>query len=233
MEVVNEEVLAELVRKYPFLYDTRSVHYKDNMKKAEAWEAIGNEMGIPSTAAKNKWRSLRDKYNRIKRQTIGKTGQAATKINRMDFLAFVESCSNPRPTSSNISSQENDDSNATIQFGDHTTDITTDITTDTTAETCTEPTTDIIVDTTAATVSSNSTLLHRTVRRKAAVHEPVDKVIKYLDSKKPQDGLDMMFAGFAKCIRKLKKENQTKILVEIVKLIGNAEVEEERDKENS
>lgn len=36
MEVVNEEVLVELVRKYPYLYDTRSIKYKDTMKKLEA-----------------------------------------------------------------------------------------------------------------------------------------------------------------------------------------------------
>ncbi|ETN67990.1 hypothetical protein AND_000179 [Anopheles darlingi] len=128
MELVHERLLAILVRKYPWLYDTGSMFYNDNAKKAEAWEAIGKAMGIPSVVAKAKWRTLRIKYNRMKCQTIGKTGQAASKINRMDFLAFVDSDNNPRPTCSNISSQENDD--------DHTT-----TTIDTTVEPATSDTT--------------------------------------------------------------------------------------------
>jgi hypothetical protein len=41
-----EEMLIEKVRQRTFLYDTKSPDYRDQHRRANAWEGIGKEMKI-------------------------------------------------------------------------------------------------------------------------------------------------------------------------------------------
>ena len=41
-----EEKLSEAVRKYPYLYDKESLHFKDKRKKKLAWDDVEKETGL-------------------------------------------------------------------------------------------------------------------------------------------------------------------------------------------
>jgi hypothetical protein len=41
-----EEMLIEKVRQRPFLYDNKSLDYRDQHMRANAWEGIGKELKI-------------------------------------------------------------------------------------------------------------------------------------------------------------------------------------------
>lgn len=42
------EILIENVRKYRFLFDSSHEHYKNVLKKAEAWNEIAQELNMTS-----------------------------------------------------------------------------------------------------------------------------------------------------------------------------------------
>lgn len=44
--VATSEMLIELVRNYPVLFDKRHVKHKDNVLKDELWNKIGSELGL-------------------------------------------------------------------------------------------------------------------------------------------------------------------------------------------
>ena len=45
VDLQEEEILAETVRKYPCLYDKSSVYHKDKRKVANSWRAVTEELG--------------------------------------------------------------------------------------------------------------------------------------------------------------------------------------------
>ncbi|XP_052863808.1 uncharacterized protein LOC128270451 [Anopheles cruzii] len=113
-------MLAELVREYRFLYDTHDFFYKDLTKKQNAWKDIGKRMNVSKSRnielslcppgklkpkTKNKWKFARERYMRMKRTCTGTTGQAATKVQRLDYLSFLDEFCKPRGTFSNIATQ--------------------------------------------------------------------------------------------------------------------------------
>ncbi|XP_037579829.1 uncharacterized protein LOC119462562 [Dermacentor silvarum] len=62
--VATSEMLIELVRNYPVLFDKRHVKHKDNMLKDELWNKIGSELGLSGIAAQNKFKNLKDTFNK-------------------------------------------------------------------------------------------------------------------------------------------------------------------------
>ncbi|GJQ82868.1 hypothetical protein Trydic_g2606 [Trypoxylus dichotomus] len=69
-----EELLIEKVKQRELLFNTRSRDYKDQIKRCEAWEAIGKELNMSGDFAKDAWERLRRCYtNALHRRRFKKT----------------------------------------------------------------------------------------------------------------------------------------------------------------
>ncbi|KAF5289050.1 hypothetical protein FQA39_LY03929 [Lamprigera yunnana] len=66
--VGNELELITLVRNCPFLYDKNLPDFKDIRKKNIAWSAIARVMTCKVHEVQQRWRSLREGYNRYKKE---------------------------------------------------------------------------------------------------------------------------------------------------------------------
>lgn len=58
----------EAVRPHRFLYDRTQLDFKDVPKKEALWEVIGQQFGITGSKAMRKWRNMRDKYFKVRKQ---------------------------------------------------------------------------------------------------------------------------------------------------------------------
>ncbi|CAL8277587.1 unnamed protein product [Arctogadus glacialis] len=71
-----EERLAEAVRKYEHLYDTSSKGHNDAKMANNSWKEIATNVGLSVPDCIKKWRSLRDKFVRIRRKMTSSSGDA-------------------------------------------------------------------------------------------------------------------------------------------------------------
>lgn len=62
------EDFVDAVRPHRFLYDRMQLDFKDIPKKEALWEIIGQQFGISGPKAMNKWRNMRDKYYKVRKQ---------------------------------------------------------------------------------------------------------------------------------------------------------------------
>ncbi|KAK8373737.1 hypothetical protein O3P69_016561 [Scylla paramamosain] len=58
----KDEMLIELVKGKPELYDLTSLHYSDNVAKRRSWVEISRQMGCEGSKCKERWESLRAQY---------------------------------------------------------------------------------------------------------------------------------------------------------------------------
>uniref|UniRef100_A0A3P9K3B6 MADF domain-containing protein n=1 Tax=Oryzias latipes TaxID=8090 RepID=A0A3P9K3B6_ORYLA len=66
----TENKLAELVQKYPHLYDSSQRDYKDIAKTHISWLEIADRMGMSEAEVKTKWKNIRDKFCKAKRRVV-------------------------------------------------------------------------------------------------------------------------------------------------------------------
>ncbi|XP_067653354.1 transcription factor Adf-1-like [Haliotis asinina] len=135
---INEELLITEVQKHPCLYDIDSRHYKDTEMANNAWTAISQACETTAAECKSRWKSLRDRYVRMKREQKTKSGQGAKSkkpwkyANIMSFLArFVQEAE----TSSNLAISDDDaddqqQGDQSLDAGNTSTDGTMDVSTD-------------------------------------------------------------------------------------------------------
>ena len=57
-----KEKLCELVRNDKHIYDVTCPGHHDKIKLQNSWEEIGRELNVRSLDAKEKWRSVRDRF---------------------------------------------------------------------------------------------------------------------------------------------------------------------------
>ncbi|EEC13054.1 hypothetical protein IscW_ISCW008781 [Ixodes scapularis] len=62
------EEFVDAVRPHRFLYDRTQLDFKDVSKKEALWEIIGQQFGLSGHKAMNKWRNIRDKYYKVRKQ---------------------------------------------------------------------------------------------------------------------------------------------------------------------
>ncbi|KAF6731184.1 hypothetical protein FQA47_006820 [Oryzias melastigma] len=66
----TEKKLAELVQKYPHLYDSSQRDYKDIAKTHVSWVEIADAMRMSEAEVKTKWKNIRDKFCKAKRRVV-------------------------------------------------------------------------------------------------------------------------------------------------------------------
>ncbi|XP_041703345.1 transcription factor Adf-1-like [Coregonus clupeaformis] len=106
------ERIISAVSDYPELYNSTLTSYRDPIKKADAWKAVGKQLGLKEEDARKKWRNLRDVFTRkVKADRIrGATGKALKKWRYSELMAFlIPYIQRGRGTGSNNSTEEFDD----------------------------------------------------------------------------------------------------------------------------
>ncbi|XP_037578993.2 transcription factor Adf-1-like [Dermacentor silvarum] len=105
------ERFLEAVRKFPCIYDTRKLEYRDVLRKENAWEAIRAECGLPTAADCQKlWKRLRDRYTREQKaiELTQRSGSGFVARKTWEFaqaMEFYKQCGRPRKTTCNLELQ--------------------------------------------------------------------------------------------------------------------------------
>ncbi|XP_037528912.1 uncharacterized protein LOC119406252 isoform X2 [Rhipicephalus sanguineus] len=64
------EEFVEAVQQHRFLYDRNEPDFKNVAMKEAMWEAIGQQFGLSGNKAMSKWRNMRDKYFKVRKQEL-------------------------------------------------------------------------------------------------------------------------------------------------------------------
>ncbi|KAL1438800.1 hypothetical protein MTO96_047727 [Rhipicephalus appendiculatus] len=64
------EEFVEAVQQHRFLYDRNEPDFKNVAMKEAMWEAIGQQFGVSGNKAMSKWRNMRDKYFKVRKQEL-------------------------------------------------------------------------------------------------------------------------------------------------------------------
>ncbi|KAH7973778.1 hypothetical protein HPB49_005289 [Dermacentor silvarum] len=64
------EEFVDAVQQHRFLFDRNEPEFKNVAMKEAMWEAIGQQFGISGNKAMSKWRNMRDKYFKVRKQEL-------------------------------------------------------------------------------------------------------------------------------------------------------------------
>nr|CAI5865753.1 unnamed protein product [Callosobruchus analis] len=109
---VMEETLIEYVRANPVLYDPANREYRNQNSRKEAWDKIGEKLGITGNDCKENWNKLRNAYIQAKNRRATKSGQAARTLSKWKFedeMAFLNPTLTPRTTRENTKNKPYDE----------------------------------------------------------------------------------------------------------------------------
>ncbi|ESO84168.1 hypothetical protein LOTGIDRAFT_229638 [Lottia gigantea] len=72
--------LVEKVREHPVIYDSKDENYKNRNFKDEIWKSIGQDLGYIGDDCQYRWRVIRDRYVKKKKEMLRKPGVPEDKI---------------------------------------------------------------------------------------------------------------------------------------------------------
>ncbi|CAL8235460.1 unnamed protein product [Arctogadus glacialis] len=103
---MGERMIMAVFRR-PVLWNMRIDIYRDKNKTNQAWKEIGEEFGLPEKDCKKRWRDLRDRYVRERRDASGTTASGSAASNRRPWchaglMAFIDPFVASRMTTSNM-----------------------------------------------------------------------------------------------------------------------------------
>ncbi|XP_049770504.1 uncharacterized protein LOC126109527 [Schistocerca cancellata] len=106
------EMLTEYVRSNPMLYDPTNREYRNQHSRKEAWDEIGEKLGITGNEYKDNWNKLRNAYIQAKHRRATKSGQAAKTLSKWKFedeMAFLNPTLVTRKTRANAEDSSNNE----------------------------------------------------------------------------------------------------------------------------
>ncbi|CAL8292879.1 unnamed protein product [Arctogadus glacialis] len=103
---MGERMIMAVFRR-PVLWNMRIDIYRDKNKTNQAWKEIGEEFGLPEKDCKKRWRDLRDRYVRERREVSETTASGSAASNRRPWchaglMAFIDPFVASRMTTSNM-----------------------------------------------------------------------------------------------------------------------------------
>ncbi|CAL8361836.1 unnamed protein product [Arctogadus glacialis] len=103
---MGERMIMAVFRR-PVLWNMRIDIYRDKNKTNQAWKEIGEEFGLPEKDCKKRWRDLRDRYVRERREASETTASGSAASNRRPWchaglMAFIDPFVASRMTTSNM-----------------------------------------------------------------------------------------------------------------------------------
>ncbi|XP_076030767.1 uncharacterized protein LOC143018976 [Oratosquilla oratoria] len=110
----KDEMLIELVKGKPELYDLTSLYYSDNMAKRRSWVEISRQLGCEGSKCKERWECLRSQYRKHKSKKT-KSGQAADGCQKWkyeDQMSFLFAFMKDRTRVTSLQKAENEAENS-------------------------------------------------------------------------------------------------------------------------
>ncbi|CAL8292758.1 unnamed protein product [Arctogadus glacialis] len=103
---MGERMIMAVFRR-PVQWNMRIDIHRDKNKTNQAWKEIGEEFGLPEKDCKKRWRDLRDRYVRERRDASGTTASGSAASNRRPWchaglMAFIDPFVASRMTTSNM-----------------------------------------------------------------------------------------------------------------------------------
>nr|CAI5826113.1 unnamed protein product [Callosobruchus analis] len=95
---LDHGLLIEAIQGYPYLYDMSDKLYKNNKKKAEAWEVIADMLNCTVQDCVKAWKNLRDRF--VKEKNRCASGSQAPEVTwkYFDAMTFYGKYTKPRKT---------------------------------------------------------------------------------------------------------------------------------------
>ncbi|KAK4318300.1 hypothetical protein Pmani_010710 [Petrolisthes manimaculis] len=87
----KDEMLIELVKTKPELYDLTSLRYSDNVAKRRSWVEVSRQLGCEVSKCKERWECLRSQYRKhiIKKTKSGQAAANSQKWKYEDQMSFL------------------------------------------------------------------------------------------------------------------------------------------------
>ncbi|XP_041927069.1 uncharacterized protein LOC121690909 [Alosa sapidissima] len=99
--MMNERLIMSVFR-HPVVWNMRMEHYRERTRTNNAWKQISVELSLPEKDCRRKWRDLRDRYVRERREATEPTSGATMASHRRPWgaaplLAFLDPFISSRP----------------------------------------------------------------------------------------------------------------------------------------
>ncbi|CAL8378355.1 unnamed protein product [Boreogadus saida] len=103
---MGERMIMAVFRR-PVLWNMRIDIYRDKNKTNQAWKEISEEFGLPEKDCEKRWRDLRDRYVRERREASESTASGSAASNRRPWchaglMAFIDPFVASRVTTTNM-----------------------------------------------------------------------------------------------------------------------------------
>ncbi|KYN06193.1 hypothetical protein ALC62_02866 [Cyphomyrmex costatus] len=103
----GDDLLIDLIRSRPFLYDKKMKEYRDIQMKENAWAEISSILEVSVSDCQLRWLRLRQRFSKERQLRENETRSGAGKPKRQkwvlfDNLSFLEKIVTPRRTYSNV-----------------------------------------------------------------------------------------------------------------------------------
>ncbi|XP_055693550.1 uncharacterized protein LOC129795979 [Lutzomyia longipalpis] len=100
--------IVQLVEKYPHLYDSTLKEYDQKTEVERAWAEIGQELNMPGSIVRDRWRVIRGSYVRyLRQQNARNDGETPKKPYYLsNYMKFVDPFLKPREAYSMLLSGE-------------------------------------------------------------------------------------------------------------------------------
>ncbi|KAI5753831.1 hypothetical protein M8J77_003652 [Diaphorina citri] len=110
----EDDRLIDFVMQHKFLYDLKDPEFKNTLKKDLTWKEAGKVLNKEGGECKKRWKSIRDHYNRGKREEKRSTGKAAKKKRAVywEKLQFLNTVEKERNSYTNIHTQSSNEESA-------------------------------------------------------------------------------------------------------------------------
>ncbi|XP_064104818.1 uncharacterized protein LOC135214450 isoform X2 [Macrobrachium nipponense] len=119
------EMLIELVKSKPELYDLTSLHYNDNVVKRRCWDEVSWELGCAGSKCKECWESLRSQYRKHKNKKT-KSGRGAANSQKWkyeDQISFLSAFMKDRTRVTSLQQAGSDSENSNYAEHDGTQEV--------------------------------------------------------------------------------------------------------------
>ncbi|XP_017301048.1 transcription factor Adf-1 isoform X3 [Diaphorina citri] len=110
----EDDRLIDFVMQHKILYDLKDPEFKNTLKKDLTWKEAGKVLNKEGGECKKRWKSIRDHYNRGKKEEKRSTGKAAKKKRAVywEKLQFLNTVEKERNSYTNIHTQTSNEESA-------------------------------------------------------------------------------------------------------------------------
>ncbi|KAE9521371.1 hypothetical protein AGLY_018193 [Aphis glycines] len=233
----EDVMLVELVSNHPCLFDLKHQAYKDIQIREKVWKEISIHLKKSTEDCKKRWRSIKDTYNKKKRNRKLGTGSAKDKPSKWmlaDVLSFLDTTTYERQGLSNVISNEhqnatqNDDTSSQVHDSPVDDSISSQIESDyehLPSTSFSEPTEVIAkkakVSLTTKRLKQNEIIIDTLNKRS----DERNRLLEKLYETNERDPIDIFFESIAATVKQFTSELKIKAKTDVFRIVSELEVQ--------